>query len=162
MWQGTRWFNLPRVYHTLHADNCLVSLVLNIPVPGFGLHTSWSVLTDHKTWLHAAGTRITHGRPQYCRESKRVKGGVGSGGGACKARESDKAMTEPTRKREKHHKIMEERNRGLLSWWGGGKAGVWDSLLNPAEMVQFHIITWEGQQRCSFTVDTFYAFYLTC
>ncbi len=44
--------------------------------------------------------------------------------------------------------------------WGDRKIG--ESVCEapfklPAESVQLHLITWEGQQRCSFPIATFYA-----
>lgn len=48
----------------------------------------------------------------------------GGRAGRRRAQESDKAVTEPTQKLEKHHEIMEERKQGLLRGWGRRGRGV--------------------------------------
>lgn len=97
---------------TIYVDNWLVCVVFfNLPPISF-LILPVSVPTDYMSWLHAAGTPITHRHPLHgtAAKEREGKGGVvahGVGGDG----EHDKAMT-------KDNMEIERQGRTLAkSWW---------------------------------------------
>lgn len=124
-----------------------------------------SALTDYISWLHAAGTHITHGHPLHSTAAKEREGkGVVADGEIGRVTKLWQRRHENWKAKEKNHKIMEERKQGrIVGRMGGGEAGRLERMSVRhlfelgAESVQLHFITCEGQQRCSFPMDTFYA-----
>lgn len=123
-------------------------------------HTNLSLLSDYMSSLYAAGTHNPWASiTQYC-SRKRGRG-----------REQWTGRWREWQSCERDNMTMGKQKRKITKWWRKGSktdivgrkgSKIGESACTtpfklPAESVQLHLITWEGQQRCSFPMAIFYA-----